>query len=1116
MGRQSPTQQHQHKHRGQVLSRSPRTRPTIGSWSPETTPLKEARVQGTPQVPVSNPPAAETSPKSNCNTNNGGFRRVTAAPDVPAKGPPLVPLLCSLVIPHPINPPPPPPQLSPHASIPSNPTILSPPSSTAQKQENPLSPSFVRGPSLLSQQLQQEQYDTSVHSKQQDTHSHYGIGIGMGMGMAQCSDTSSVVSHPPRTSSPVNMQPNRLAPPSVTNALDNSPKCPRFVSGSSTPLASSLPLSDHTIKQILPGLTCTPSKLSTSFRNGSPLDSFVKAVQPHVKVPSLTPPPSEAEDLLPAPTPITPSRSAPNLQTLVVSALELLPPAQDQILTPKRPVLRRLSSTSRLSSLVGLVPPPTPSQPSNTTPLPPSSTVPIHHARALSASASADPSTPERSPCQTGVLSGNTPLVNPASPPIAIPITRSTSSSSLSSSSSFPSTDTSSESSDTCTCPNPCSGPPACLCSCHCSKSVLSSQRDRRYTRSPSVSDIFCSKSSSSGKVESESGSDSGSKTDPSSETASDQEQKPESNSSTPRQEPSSETTSKRSTLTTLIGKISIGETIGRGATAVVFKGLVESGDRCGEVVALKRLDANVMSKDFSNSIKAEISLLQKLQHPHIVSVLGQYEMNSQLFIILEYAENGSLANLTREFGSLPEPLVVLYTRQVLNAVEYLHKENVIHRDLKAGNVLLSRSGGVKLADFGVAAVIKENIKHYSVVGSPYWMSPEIIQREGHCAASDIWSLGCTVIELLTGSPPFYGSPPMTAMYKIVQEEIPLPTDISAEMQDFLKKCFIKTPEDRPSASILLQHPLFRSHQHDDMLPMDVKELKRTVRYYRRTKSTRNLAEYFVPNTPTDPRTKTPKTPLPPGLVEGTNSLTNLQEQIAALQRNNKQLEAEREKIKLQSDMYAASNKALSDELREVLNSHKQLVWATYYYVSSLDGNANSALKKEIQTHFRMLLEQQYQELFPKPSSPATPHANKTGSASSPASFQRITHSHSFSISSISSSSSNSSTSSTGSPKSSPSSPAASPTMKPSEKKKETDFKLSNPETKLPHSARETPPSEKKHRFWKFTKKEPAKESPRETTASASATASGDISKDVLPSTPERCTIDNPLVKYFF
>lgn len=143
---------------------------------------------------------------------------------------------------------------------------------------------------------------------------------------------------------------------------------------------------------------------------------------------------------------------------------------------------------------------------------------------------------------------------------------------------------------------------------------------------------------------------------------------------------------------------------------------------------------------------------------------------------------------------------------QVLSGLVYLHDQGVIHRDIKGANILTTKEGLVKLADFGVAT--KSNLSESSVVGTPYWMAPEVIELTGATTASDIWSLGCTVIELLDGKPPYHKLQPMPALFRIVNDDHPpLPEGASPAVRDFLMQCFQKDPNLRVSAKKLLKHP---------------------------------------------------------------------------------------------------------------------------------------------------------------------------------------------------------------------------------------------------------------------------------------------------------------------
>jgi len=259
--------------------------------------------------------------------------------------------------------------------------------------------------------------------------------------------------------------------------------------------------------------------------------------------------------------------------------------------------------------------------------------------------------------------------------------------------------------------------------------------------------------------------------------------------------------------IRTPFGNFTVGGKIGRGAFAQVYKAWWSEANF---FVAIKSFDTSAMSQETVDSVLTEVVLLGKMKHPHILRVLGYHRAEPNLYLMLEYAENGSLLKIIKDHGPLSEINTACFTKQVLQALVYLHERGVIHRDLKAANILLNRKGDVKLADFGVAAVMGNTDKHFTIVGSPYWMAPEIIQATGHSTLSDIWSLGCTVIELLKGEPPYFGLNPMTAMFKIVQTAAPIPPDLSKTMRDFLDKCFRKDPESRPPASELLNDPLFQ------------------------------------------------------------------------------------------------------------------------------------------------------------------------------------------------------------------------------------------------------------------------------------------------------------------
>ncbi|TDL22240.1 hypothetical protein BD410DRAFT_788970 [Rickenella mellea] len=252
------------------------------------------------------------------------------------------------------------------------------------------------------------------------------------------------------------------------------------------------------------------------------------------------------------------------------------------------------------------------------------------------------------------------------------------------------------------------------------------------------------------------------------------------------------------------LNEYQLGDSLGKGAFGQVYRALNWA---TGETVAVKEIQLSNIPKGEIGEIMSEIDLLKNLIHPNIVKYKGFVKTREFLYIILEFCENGSLHNICKKFGKFPENLVAVYISQVLEGLVYLHDQGVIHRDIKGANILTNKDGCVKLADFGVASKAGA-VRDDAVVGSPYWMAPEVIEQSGATTASDIWSVGCVVIELLEGKPPYHFLDPMPALFRIVQDDCPpIPEGASPIVKDFLYHCFQKDVNLRISAKKLLKHP---------------------------------------------------------------------------------------------------------------------------------------------------------------------------------------------------------------------------------------------------------------------------------------------------------------------
>ncbi|XP_070208849.1 serine/threonine-protein kinase 3-like isoform X2 [Littorina saxatilis] len=263
---------------------------------------------------------------------------------------------------------------------------------------------------------------------------------------------------------------------------------------------------------------------------------------------------------------------------------------------------------------------------------------------------------------------------------------------------------------------------------------------------------------------------------------------------------------------------------IGRGSYGSVFKSLHKE---TGQVLAIKQVPVDT---DLQEIIK-EISIMQQCDSKYIVKYYGSYFKNTDLWIVMEYCGAGSVSDIMRlRNKTLVEREIATILYYTLKGLEYLHSRRKIHRDIKAGNILLNNEGHAKLADFGVAGQLTDTMaKRNTVIGTPYWMAPEVIQEIGYDCVADIWSLGITALEMAEGKPPYGDIHPMRAIFMIPTKPPPSfrqPDKWSTEFIDFVSKCLIKNPENRATAVELLEHDFIKKAEACEILQEMIREAK--------------------------------------------------------------------------------------------------------------------------------------------------------------------------------------------------------------------------------------------------------------------------------------------------
>uniref|UniRef100_A0A913HEJ1 non-specific serine/threonine protein kinase n=1 Tax=Strongyloides stercoralis TaxID=6248 RepID=A0A913HEJ1_STRER len=267
---------------------------------------------------------------------------------------------------------------------------------------------------------------------------------------------------------------------------------------------------------------------------------------------------------------------------------------------------------------------------------------------------------------------------------------------------------------------------------------------------------------------------------------------------------------------------------IGVGASGTVY---TARGKYNSKVVAVKRIAFKSQPK--KEMLLTEIKVMEQYRHKNLVNYIESFLVDEDdLWVVMDYLEGGNLTDVCVK-TELDEGQIAAVLKECLEALAFLHSHSIIHRDIKSDNVLLGMDGSVKLTDMGFCAQIAPGSKRTTMVGTPYWMAPEIISKTKYNFRVDIWSLGIMALEMVDGEPPYLREAPLKAIYLIAQNgkpEVKKKHQLSCEFNNFLDRCLVVNPDDRADTSELLAHPFIRKAKPLSSLVPYIKAVKDLIK----------------------------------------------------------------------------------------------------------------------------------------------------------------------------------------------------------------------------------------------------------------------------------------------